>query len=109
MLPLWVAAAELLSTTRSPDAMRSFSSHDDIREGSIHYDPNCLKSLEALRQWHPEVMNEVLGIEEMCNSLHVVFILEDARKFSDDLLISLFLHRQALPRLHIRFGFMSAP
>jgi hypothetical protein len=58
--------------------------NQDIRECSVHHDPDLSEPLKASRHRHAEVVDELL-IEEMADAIHVVLILEDSREFSDDL------------------------
>jgi len=61
--------------------------------------------LEALQAWShrdSKVVHEIL-VEEVRNSLDVVFILEDSREFPDDLFIQFFLHKRSFQN-EIVFG-----
>src|SRR5689334_1351286 len=89
--PLWVAVAELLSTTRSPDATMSSSLHHHVGKGSIHHAADLLQAFKAARHWSTEVMDKVLGVEEMVHSIYIVLVLEYSGEIPDNLLVAIFL------------------
>ena len=57
--------------------------YDNIRESAIHHAPNLLEAFQAGSYRHSEVVGKVL-MEEMRNSVDIVFVLENACEFSDD-------------------------
>src|SRR4029078_4177571 len=58
--------------------------YDNVRESAVHHSPNLLEALQAWSHRDSKVVHEIL-VEEVRNSLDVVFILEDSREFPDDL------------------------
>ena len=78
IMPLCVATAELLSTTFSPEAMRS-SSVTTISGKALFImipnDPDLSQPFETGGHRHAEVVNE-LRVEEMDDTIDVVFVLK---------------------------------
>jgi hypothetical protein len=69
-----------------------FFRHDDIGKGAIHHAPDLLESFESRMYGGSKVMDEILGVEQTVDPVHVMVIFEDPGEFPNGPLVLRFVH-----------------